>query len=95
MNDIADGNNFNVTGLPGAKQNNAEPHKLLALLCKFLETAERMIDAAVRRSKTGARHIFHVGGVQRCKQSENKTMQSGIKMGRHCHIVAGTHESAR
>eukprot|EP00959_Pyramimonas_sp_CCMP1952_P078200 1634552-Pyramimonas_sp.AAC.1 len=65
MNDIADAS-CNITGLPGTKQKNAEPHKLVALLGKFFETAERTIDEAVKRSKSGATQIFYVGGHRRC-----------------------------
>eukprot|EP00959_Pyramimonas_sp_CCMP1952_P227125 4748899-Pyramimonas_sp.AAC.1 len=45
-------------GLPGAKQKNAGPRRPLALLRTFFETAERMIDEVVKRSKTGAIQIL-------------------------------------
>eukprot|EP00959_Pyramimonas_sp_CCMP1952_P224334 4690916-Pyramimonas_sp.AAC.1 len=36
----------------------AEPQVLIALLGPFCETAERILDEAVKRSKTGAIHIL-------------------------------------
>eukprot|EP00959_Pyramimonas_sp_CCMP1952_P366360 7673088-Pyramimonas_sp.AAC.2 len=57
MNDISDGSNCNIMGLPGTKQN-GEPQVLIAVLGPFFQTAERMIDEAVNRSKTGAMQII-------------------------------------
>eukprot|EP00959_Pyramimonas_sp_CCMP1952_P151912 3178377-Pyramimonas_sp.AAC.1 len=50
MSDISDGSNFNLMGLTGTKKNDAQPRMLIALLGPFFETAERMIDEAVKRS---------------------------------------------
>eukprot|EP00959_Pyramimonas_sp_CCMP1952_P355168 7439693-Pyramimonas_sp.AAC.1 len=47
----------------------------MALLGPFFETAERMIDEAVNRSKTGAIQIFYVGGDYQRWQSGSSTFK--------------------
>eukprot|EP00959_Pyramimonas_sp_CCMP1952_P110603 2313804-Pyramimonas_sp.AAC.1 len=47
----------------------------MALLGPFFETAERIIDEAVKRSKTGATHIFYIGGGHRRWQSGRGTFK--------------------
>eukprot|EP00959_Pyramimonas_sp_CCMP1952_P310236 6492936-Pyramimonas_sp.AAC.1 len=75
MNDISDGINCNIMGLPGTQNNNAEPQVLISVLGPFFETAERKIDEAVKRTKTGAIQIFYVGGDHRRWQSESGTFK--------------------
>eukprot|EP00959_Pyramimonas_sp_CCMP1952_P153983 3221440-Pyramimonas_sp.AAC.1 len=50
----------------------------MAILGPVFETAGRMIDEAVNRSKTGAIQIFNVGGDHRCWQSENGTSKMNV-----------------
>eukprot|EP00959_Pyramimonas_sp_CCMP1952_P020661 435968-Pyramimonas_sp.AAC.1 len=72
--DIVD-NDDRITGLPRAMQKNGEPRKLVALLGQFFETAERIIDEAVQRSKLGVIRIFYVAGAHRWWQSEGGSFE--------------------
>eukprot|EP00959_Pyramimonas_sp_CCMP1952_P447144 9361934-Pyramimonas_sp.AAC.1 len=46
INDMSDGGNCDVMGLPRTRDNNAESQVLIAVPGPFFETAERIIDGA-------------------------------------------------
>eukprot|EP00959_Pyramimonas_sp_CCMP1952_P183747 3842169-Pyramimonas_sp.AAC.1 len=53
-----------------------ERNRRMLSLEGYWHTAERMIDGDLKRSKTGAIHIFYVGRDHICWQSENGTFKS-------------------
>eukprot|EP00959_Pyramimonas_sp_CCMP1952_P227534 4757749-Pyramimonas_sp.AAC.2 len=74
FNDIADPGTYNLLGIrvegkSGAPARPENPTMLAGALRPMLETADRIIDDAVKRSHDGTIEILYIGGDHRCWQT--------------------------